>query len=1485
MIATAWMGTIKNTLHRLGSEWVAIKRLIVALLLSALSASAQPLSCFFEHYSTEDGLPQSTVMDIIQDRKGFMWFATWDGISKFDGHTFRNYKVQSGDTYYMNSNRIESFAEDRYGNLWLRSYDGGAHCFDPQTETFKGLQSIPGYADYSVQITKIETMPSGKVWLLSENSGCICIADSSFAIQNYTRESGRLRGNTVYSVFEDRENHSWILTNNGLYLIKNEKTETIPFFFENNVNRHSQSFHAAIEWEDEIWFGASRGRIWKYKKATGKFDLLETPAASPITGFQAVDEKAMAIATSGDGFFIYHPESNRFETFNTSTNKTLKNNAIEFLLFDSLHQLWFVTNELGIYKLDTGTQEIRYFLVKTEDANMMTAPSLPLVIEDVYGQIWVHPKGGGFSVYNKPKDSLEPFYNNSVSPDWRFSNILHVACSDKQGNLWLSTRSNGLEKVLFGSNYFRTMQINPDLKSSTANDVRAVLQDNENRIWIATKSCHLIMYDEHFNRLGAFGNDGSVRRYQVLSGMVYSMMQDHTGAIWIGTRNEGILKVRKTTHPRQYEVERFRKNADIYSLSEDAIYSIFEDSKQNIWIGTYGGGLNLVQTTPEGKTVFINHRNQLKSYPIETNHRIRYISENKFGNICIGTTAGLVLFSLDFSSPENIEYKHYTRLPGDKESLTHNDIHSICNTRAGEMFIATFGGGLNKVAAFDEQGFPLKFKSYTTKDGLPSDVCLAILEDEVGKLWVSMETTLSKFDPEKEEFETFAEIKRVMSQHHFSEASATCLNNRDVLFGFSDGVVSFTPDHVKTGEFKPYIALSDFRLFNRPVPVGGKKSPLSKAIDDAGRLVLNHHQNFFSIEFTALDFVLSNNILYAYQLEGFDKDWIYPQKQRIANYTNIPKGKYIFRVKSTNHEGIWVDNERQLPIQILPSFWETAWAYLLYCLLLLGIVFLIIYLSVVFYRLRSKVKMEKRMSEMKLSFFTDISHEIRTPLTMITAPVDYLMTEPGTPEKIRKQLSLISQNTNRLLRLVNQILDFRKVQQFKLTVQEIDLGAMVENFCRNFEEPAQQRRIHFRFINQAPNEKVWVDLDCLEKIVINLLSNAFKYTPDRKSIRVMVKGTERFLQVEVADEGRGIPKDRQKNLFTRFMSYNEDKNQPSTGIGLFIVKDLVDKHGGKITIESEVNEGSVFTVGFLRGAAHFGKDVEMMTPGKEKEETRPPVSKETTADQEENREKRRSILLVEDDADLRAFVKTTLEEEYTVMEAKNGLEGWEKARKALPDFVVSDIMMPEMDGIELLQKLKEDFLTSHIPVILLTAKTMIESKLEGITYGADDYITKPFNIPYFKARIRNLFEQRKRLQEIYRSRLTDIVPQEPAEEEPKPFIIPSQDEILLKKAVQIIETRIDDSDFSVDDLVTSLGMSRSVFFNKVKSLTGLAPIEFIRDLKMKRAAELLASGDYLVKEVSYMIGISDTKYFGKCFKTKFGITPQDYKNRGLNLRI
>jgi len=1404
-----------------------------------------------------------------------MWFATWDGFSKFDGNTFHNFKVREDDSYRMESNRIQHIYEDKYGNIWLHSYDDEAHCFNPYTETFRGLKSFSDTKKTSFKLSQIKICSSGKVWLLSKKDGCICVTDSLFSIEEYNQENDRLKGNIVNEIFEDKKQNSWILTNNGLNLIRDKKAESTSFLFDNKLNDENQSFFSAIEIKDEIWFGSDKGRVWIYSNISEKFNLFQIPTNSNLIAFQSISDNEILITTSDDGFFVYNFPKKEFYHYNTTTRKELKSNKIRALLFDHYNQFWFETEGLGIYKFDVKTKTIKYYIVKISDPAITTLPPASDILEDVYGRIWVHPRGGGFSLYDRASDNLIPFYNDEASPEWRFSNILHSIFSDKQGNLWFCTRSHGLEKVTFDNNNFNTIRINPNLRSPIANDVRAILQDNGKRLWVATKDQYLNIYDENYNHLGSLSDKGEIGLGNSFSGVVYSMLQDVDGNIWLGTKTNGLFRLRKTTNSSKYEVDHFRKNAnDIYSISEDVIYSIFQDSKKNVWIGTYGGGLNLVETSDNGRTIFINHKNNLKNYPIKTGYRIRYISENKFGNICVGTTTGLIMFSSEFTTPDHIKYRHYTRTPEDKESLRNNDIHGICNTQKGEMFFATFGGGLNKVSEYDKNGFPLKFKSYTMQDGLPADVCLAVLEDKDGKLWISMENNLSKFDPQKETFETFAEIRRLMSTNSFSEASTFRLSNNDLVFGFSGGMLHFSPKDIKNDNFIPYIALSEFRLNNQLMPIGTNGSPLNKNIDDIEKLVLSRHQNSFSIKYTVLDFVLANNISYAYKLEGFDNDWIYAQKNKVANYTNIPKGDYVFRLKSTNSEGRWIENERSLPIKIQPSFWETPFALIVYILLAMGIIYLVIRILFTFYRLRKNVEIEKYLSEMKLRFFTDISHEIRTPLTMISAPVEYLLSDESIPENAKGHLNSISQNANRMLRLVNQILDLRKIQRSKLKVQETTVVTSLENICLNFNELAQKNKIKFSFINRAGNEKLWVAPDFFEIVMMNLLSNAFKYTPEEKTITVSLINNGKYLSIEVRDEGYGIPKEKQKDLFMRFSSFNEDKSKPSTGIGLSIVKDMVDRHSGKISVESETGKGSVFAVSLLKGTKHFNKDVEFIHE-KQISDVPESVDDKEEDSNEKDQQKEQTILVIEDNRELRVFIRTILEHDYAVIEAENGLDGLEKAQKDIPDFIVSDIMMPHMDGIELLQRLKSNINTSHIPVVLLTAKTAIENKVEGLTYGADDYITKPFSVQYFRARINNLLEQRKRLQEVFRSQLTTP---ENTELTNLPLSITSQDGALMNKVIKIIEEHMDDGEFTIDNLCEIVGMSRSVFLNKVKSLTGLPPFDFIRDMKMKRAAQLLASGELMVKEVSFMIGISDTKHFGKIFKAKFGMTPQEYKN-------
>ena len=1459
--------------------------LIFLIILPFQKNTAEPV-CHFKHYSTEDGLPQYTIMDMLQDKNGFMWYGTWDGLSKYDGYRFHNYKTKAGDSYYMKSNRIEKLYTDKYGRIWFRTYDDEHHCFHPETQKFWGIQLIADFHNNSFEKSKIEIKASGKVWLLSDNAGCLLVKDSLFNTRYFTPENHSLKGTKVFSVLEDKQQNSWLLTNNGICFLDG-KTEKSKFYFYENEGKEvqlQQSFFSALDLGKSILFGSQNGRLWNYNKQSGKFTLIQTSTQASITKIVGLSPELCILVTANQGFLTFNLNTNELKIYNSSNLPKLTSNEILETFILNSRYFWFDTKSVGIYRFDIQTSKLDYYRVKTDDAANIVFPPRTMVFKDIFNRTWIQPKGGGFSLFNTEKNQLDPFFNSKLAANWRFSNILHSAFSDNQGNLWICTRSHGLEKIVFDKNLFLATKINSKTNSDIANEVRAVLEDDDLNLWVATKDRKLKVYDKKGNALGLLSINGQIVPDAYLPGMVYSMMQDSEKNIWLGTKGEGLYKLSKKEAGKSYRVEHYTQEPqDVYSLSDNIVYSIFQDSKKRIWIGTYGGGLNLVQKTKDQKLIFINHRNNLKNYPIDFANRVRFVSEAKNGNIAVGTTGGLLMFSSEFAAPENIAFRHFTRKTGNKFKLNSNDIHGMCYTQKGEMYLVSFGGGLNKVTEFDKQGFPLTFKAFTMKEGLPSDITLAISEDEFGKLWISSENNLSKFDPENEVIETFAEVKRMMTLNNFSEASNCKLRSGKLIFGNSNGIISFSPRDIVNNSFKPNIAFSNLQLFNKNVEIGAENSPLTRDINAINKLELTHNQNFINIEYAALDFVDPENILYAYKLEGFDPDWNYVQKQRIANYTNLPKGKYVFKVKSTNSEGVWIANERELEIVVHPSFWETIWAYMLYLLLFAGIIYLIVRVLFTFYRLRANVILEKKMSEMKLRFFTDISHEIRTPLTMITAPVDYLMHDDKTPDDIKKHLKTISLNTNRMLRLVNQILDFRKIQFLHLKVQEIEFAPFVEEICDNFVEIAHEQHIKFNFINNAPDDKVWVDPDCLEKIVMNLLSNAFKYTLPGKAIKVKVYSDEKTVSVEVKDHGTGLSKENQKNLFVRFASFNADKSKPSTGIGLSMIKDLTEKHAARIQVDSEEGKGSSFTVSFLRGIEHFDKNVEILASGSiQKAATNQQVlspeieSEKLFTDIATKHNSKPTILIVEDDTDLRQFIKSIIETDYIIYEAVDGQDGWEKAQKNCPDFIVSDIMMPRMDGVELLQKLKMDRITSHIPVILLTAKTTIESKLEGLAYGADDYITKPFSVPYFQARIANLIQQRKLLQEHF---TRGISPQFNMDYQPVPLIISSQDDAFMTKVMKLIEENMENTEFSVEELCQNTLMSRSVFFKKMKSLTGLAPLEFVRDIKLKRAAQILISGQYMVKEVSYMVGISDTKYFAKCFKTKFGLTPMEYRNK------
>ncbi|MFL1013091.1 hybrid sensor histidine kinase/response regulator transcription factor [Flavisericum labens] len=1426
-----------------------------------------------EHFLVEDGLPHNTVSQIIQDKKGFIWLATFNGLSKYDGYSFQNYKTQSSDKVLMKNNRIDKIIEDEYGRIWIRSNENktNTYCFDPKTEAFWSTDLIPDMPKEGFVLSSVKANKSGLVWLLSETDGCILVSDSLFSTKIYNKNLKTLNASSVNSVYEDSQQNSWLLTNNGLAFLKSDKLNEPNYYFSNQTGK-VRSFYTAVEFEDEIWFGGSHGTIIKYSKSGRSFRTQKLELDANITWMKKLNEQTVLVFTDHQGFCTINIFNGNIQFYNSKTLPGLITKDMTPVALTQNRQLWFLSNqETGINLFDFSTQQHYFYPSNNQGLSMPAATPRSYVFTDYRGGIWVQPQGGGFSKFNPSNHDLTRFNYKGSFPKGNFSNSFLAAFFDKQGNLWYSTRSSGLVKVVFSENSFKTTSVTNESILSTVNDVRAILQDKNGNIWVGDKQNQIVVLDKNLNKIGNLSPSGQLKENAKWIKPAYNIIQDSQSNVWIGTRGDGLYKLIPKEVPFSYEVIHFKVDeSNPYSITSNDIYSIFQDKSERIWLGTFDGGVNLIETNAHGETRFINHKNKWHTYPIDDFNKVRCIKQTPEGLLYAGTTKGLIVFNPNDILSDSSEIEKY-EIGFDEThiGLNGNDVIDICITKKKEIFIATTSGGINKVTEKDSLGFPLTFKGFTKKDGLPSDNILSLLEDVDGKIWIATDYTLSRFNPEQEFFEVFHEVKPIISNNNFSEATSLQLNSGELLFGYSEGFLHFLPGDIKTNNYSPYLALSNFQLFNQKVSIK-KDSPLNLSLDHSKELVLSHNQNFFTIEFAAIDYKNPANINYTYKLEGFDKNWNYTQTHGTATYTNVPKGEYIFKVKSTNSQGVWADNERHLPITIKPSIWNNNLAYIVYVLAFIAIFLLVNHAIITIYRLKTKVKLEKEMSNMKQKFFIDISHELRTPLTLISSPIEYLINDNRTPESIKKQLSFISHSSNRLQRLVNQILDFRKIEETKIKVSEINVAKFVEDIFSDFMEVANEQNIDFAFHNNANNATIWADRNGLEKIIINLLSNAFKYTPKGKSIDVKITKYEKQLGVHVIDEGFGISKKDQNKLFNRFVSFNNKSNNPSTGIGLSLVKEIADKHNAKLHFDSEEGKGSSFSVYFKLGKAHFSNEVDFIEDEEKSEPSLIMPPKDSTKDIQE----KIKVLIVEDEPDLRSFIKSILEDKYEIIEAEDGEVGYELATKETPAFIISDIMMPKLNGVDLLKKIRKNIETSHIPVILLTAKTNIESKLEGLSYGADDYITKPFSVPYFIARIENLLNQRKRLHNIF-----SVFDKSVRDYKPMPSLITEQDEEIMKKVMLAIEENIDNNNFSVEELGSIVGINRTTFSNKIKSLTGFTPVEFIRDVRLKRAVQLIVDTQLLIKQVASMTGFSDMKYFSKSFKKKYGVSPIEYRKQ------
>lgn len=1445
--------------------------LIIALLVIVVLAKAQ-YHFSFSHYTSDNGLSQNSITAMMKDSKGYLWFGTRDGLNKFDGYNFTLYNSKPDKKLSLLSNRILEIKEDKWGYLWVRTYDEIVYRLNQFTGELNRIQK-PNGEFVNDKIQEIYILSSGEIWLATFDKGCYkIVTDESthdLAVTQFNHQNRTLPDNVVKFIFEDNEQTVWFLTQGGLKSIDpNGKTHD---YFNN------QSFYSYIENDKRIMFG-SEGKIFQFEKRAKIFKTIDLPDRVIVANLASFSSNSFLFATQGRGFFTYDVLQGTLQQFSREKYPEMRTNDIESIYIDRVGDAWLQIKSSGVLHFSPQTNKIVCFDTKKNDGQL-TNPNYQ-IFEDEKDILWVQPYLGFFSWFDRANNRLVPFnsaYNEDINVLFSYG-VNHVL-SDSQGVLWISTnRGNGFYKCTFLPDYFNHYLFQNRSVYNISNETRAIFEDVKGRLWVACKDGLVHVFDQNKKEIGTLNRDGRIVKGGNMEALVYNFCQDKSGNIWLATKKQGLFRLKPLGSDNAFRVENFVHNEnDTYSPANNDFYSVTQDKNGRIWAGSYGGGLHLIDEQ-NGKIRFLHAKNELANYPITNCSKVRQVFSDSKQHIWVGTTEGFVVFNSDFKTVKDIKYKYFHKKDDSSNSLGANDIYCIFEDAETNMWFGTFGGGLNKLKTKIKDNKQLEFEVYDRSKGMPNNVVYTILDDNQGNLWLTTENSIVKFNKKTTSIEAFGKGNE-LENVEFSEASACLLRSGEICVGSKSGFYSFNPDAVKRRVINAPLVFTRLLLFNKEVEIGDKESLLKTQLDKTAQIEFNHRQNVFSIEFATLDMRAPEKIQYAYKLDGFDHDWNNVQTKHFATYTALPPGTYTFHVKSTDSEGVWLQNERQIEIKILPSFWQSNFAKFLYVLLIILLFVVILYILTTILKLKNNVQLEKQMTDMKLRFFTDISHELRTPLTLISLPVDNILQENQDPS-IHEQLTLVRRNLDRVMALINQILDFRKIQnnKMRLTVEEINFAEFTRVCSSNFLETAHSKNIGFHLVDESNHATIWVDPERYESIISNLLSNAFKFTPSGKNITVKTTINQDKAVLLVIDEGIGIAKEKINFIFDRFFSNSPLRNitQKSTGIGLDLVKKLVDLHHADIHVESQVGKGTTFEIEFKLGTAHFDGDVDLIISDQAKSLT-DSEDIEPTADSEimEQVKVTPLILIVEDNDELRHFLKKSLKKNYRVAEAENGLVGWTKIEHIMPDFIIADLLMPEMDGMELTKKIKTDARTSHIPVILLTAVTDLESKVAAMKAGADDYITKPFSSEFLHARIENLIRQRIHLQHFYRSQYINTK----SDFTLPPLDVKSQEDQFMQNLINLMNSNLENFDLNIEFLANELNMSRTVFFNKLKSLTGFSPVEFVREVRLERASEYMRDTQLIVSEISYKVGIEDPRYFSRCFKHKFGITPSEYRTK------
>jgi signal transduction histidine kinase/ligand-binding sensor domain-containing protein/DNA-binding response OmpR family regulator len=1402
---------------------------------------------------------------MIKDHEGFMWFGTWDGINRFDGHNFTVYKSRPGDTSSLRNNRIDEIVEDKGGYLWLKAYDNSIYRFDKRTEQFLligGVSTESGKPVYN----KIVLTHTGQMWLLTKNQGAYFIASPDVPHPQCVRfasglaQSFSLPSNTINFFYEDQNSDIWVSTSNGICCLKKQTSGNYTSTIPNPAFTKGMNFTCIEGKGDKVWLGTDNGNLVCFENKLSRF-FAKKVSKYRLNGLVVSKKTADIYLTTAGGEVVTVNQTN------LSANISAISDAgqLRYIYEDKAGRLWIEPERSGAVKFDPHSKTFKIFNQK-RDAYYDRYFRFFRIFEGNDDRVWVSMESGGFGYYEPDTDTINYFYDEPGAEGSRFSNIIICAYLDPAGIMWLNADDKGLNKIIFERNDFNQKLLVEHTISRTDNEIRGICYDREKRLWLASKSCKIYVIRNDKPVAISFTNQqpGGL-------GIVYSIIQDKDGNMWMGTKGNGLFKATPVNKERTiFKLNHFlRDESDIYSISSNIIYALYQDKGGRIWVGTYENGLNLVEQHGD-QVKFINTNNSFKNYPKGAFVKIRHLQEDAGGELWIATTDGLLVLD-----PASYRLATFSKISGDKTSLSKNDIQYIYRDSKNNMWLSTSGGGLNKAIGVNPFKH-LKFKVYTTEDGLPSDYIVSSVEDNNGYLWLASENGLSKFDPKNGTFRNYDSYDG-LAKTGFSEASNIKLPNGDLIFGCISGYVSFNPKTIADHKISAKMVLTNFQVNNRDITVDG--TLLKSNINNTSNVTLAYNQNILGIDYTVLDY-RSGKQSYQYRLTGFDNVWRDNQSQRRVTYTNLPPGDYKFEVRSSNSALYSNVPDKSLSITILPPPWRTWWAYLLYVVTSAILIEIARRITLTMLKLRQRIEVEQKLADLKLTFFTNVSHELRTPLTLILNPIEEISKKETLSQQGNEHINVVRKNARRMVRFINQLLDLRKVQSGKATlkVSRVEIVSFTKKISEYFIDAAREKQIDLQIDGDSDGIDAWVDAEKLDIVIYNLLANAFKFTPNNKRITIAISQNTMlgYLSITISDQGNGVAENKLKDIFELYYEgdHGDATNLKGTGIGLALSKELIELHYGKITAKNNADRGLSVTIELKLGKEHFlGAEVEFIDMPQvphQFEETVEDMLFQTVHVTNDHNSKVPLVLLVEDNNDLRTFLATQLNEHYRVEQAENGEEGLKKAMMLLPDLILSDVMMPKMDGIQMLDRLKNDVLTSHIPIVLLSAKFSVESQIEGLKYGADYYITKPFQNDFLLASIENLIKQRKRIFETFLNGKKTI------ELSPGEIVITSHDEVFLKKVITIVEERMVDPDFNIDAVAVQLNMGRSTFYKKFKSLTNIPPVEFVRDMRVKRAKQLLDAGENNIADVAYAVGFNTPKYFSTCFKEHYSLSPTEY---------